>query len=196
MIDWPLAAGNVFMAAALTGLTFAPVYGAARSSRVNHRPLVIGGGLGFVASIVLLAFSWRWIPGGITSAASGHAALAVALVALAQIGLVARIVLGDELLAGMAGLLLSLALTIGPFALGPLAGDLSSHASRWILFVNPLVTVSSAAGIDFLHLDLIYRISPLAHRGVALPAWTAACGAYATFGLACYGVSRLRRGSA
>jgi hypothetical protein len=58
--------------------------------------------------------------------------------------------------------------------------------------LNPLVAASSAAGIDLLHLDTFYRTSPLAHRGVAIPAWTTSCVVYAVVGLAAYGASRIR----
>lgn len=194
-MDWPVAAGDIFLAAALTTLVIAPFAGVGYSRR-HQRSLAITSGIVLVATFCLLAVSWRRIPGGVAAAASAQAALLIAFVAMMQWGRVIGIAVGDPLLAGLAGLLLSVAITIGPFAMGPWMSDLPLNIVQGLLFMNPLVTVSTAAGIDFLHLDAIYRLSPLAHRGVALPAWTTACSGYAVLGLAGYGVSRLRPRSA
>lgn len=194
-MDWPVAAGDIFLAVALAALVVAPLIGVGRS-RTSQRSLMMAILVFLVATFSLLAISWRRIPGGVAAAASAQTALLIAVVALAQWGRVFRMAVGDDMSAGLAGLLVSLIVTIGPFTIGPWMRDLPVGAVEWLLLANPLVTVSTAAGIDFLHLDLIYRLSPLAHRGVALPAWTTACIGYAVFGLAGYGVSRLRPRSA
>lgn len=195
-MDWPVVAGDLFLVAALVGLLLAPLVGAAGGWRNLARPVSLVATLTLVGTFALLALAWRQIPGGMLAAASGHAALLVAAFSLAELGGVIRRATGEPLLAGLVGLLMSAVLTVGPFALGPLIGDLPLGAYNGLLFVNPLITVATATGIDFLHLDLIYRSSPLAHRGVALPAWTSACIGYAVLGLASYGVSHLRLRSA
>ncbi len=184
------------MVAALVGLLLAPVAGAAGGWSAIGRRVRVAMTLVFLSSAALLMISWRAIPGGIAAAASGHAAFLVSAACLVAWGRVGRPSVGSELTTGLTGLLAATALTIGPFALGPLMSDLPLGAYNWMLLANPLVTVSSAAGIDLLHLDLLYRLSPLAHRGVALPAWTTACSGYAVLGLAGYGVSHLRHRSA
>ena len=195
-MDWAVAAGDIFLVVAVAGLTLAPVAGAAGAWRHVGRPAIVCATTVFLVTLALLIVSWRQIPGGIVAAASAHAALLVAVAAMTQLGRIIRLASHDPLLAGLAGLLFSVALTIGPFVLGPLMSNVPLSAFTWMLFANPLVTVSTAAGIDLLHLDLIYRLSPLAHRGVALPAWTTACSGYAVLGLAAYGASHPRLRSA
>ena len=195
-MDWPVAAGDIFLATALTIVLLSPIAGAAggwqRVSRVPRGAVA----LGLVVTFGLLFISWRQLPGGRLAALSGHAALLVAAFALTELGRTTRALVRDPLAAGLIGWLIAMAVTLGPFALGPLMGDLPLGAYNWMLLANPLVTVATASGIDFLHLDLIYRSSPLAHRGVVLPAWTTASVVYAFLGGALFGVSRLRRRSA
>ena len=192
-MDWIVTAGDLFLAATLAALLLAPLVGAAGGWRTRHLAVVA---VVFLSSTVALALTWRHVPGGVLAAASGHAALLVSALSLVCLGGALRVAFREELSAGLAGLLFAGAITIGPFASGPLMNDLPLNASAWLLASNPLVTIAAAAGIDLLHLDLIYRLSPLAHRGVALPAWTTVCTGYAVLGLAGYGVSRLRLRSA
>lgn len=150
------------------------------------------GVLLLAGSLAFLALTWRHIPGGPLAAAAGHLALAVSFGALAACGRLSRRLFQDRLAAAMTALSAGAIIVAGIFAMAPLTENLSPATSRWLLFADPLVTVTSAAGIDLLHLDTIYRTSPLAHRGVELPAWTTACAVYALVGLAAYGASRLR----
>jgi hypothetical protein len=191
MIDWPIAASDSFMVVATTLLVAAPVVGLCDGWRRAPRPVPIAFGAVTLASFAFLAFSWRGIPGGIAAAALGHVALGISTAALAELGRMARICFSDRLAAAMASLAVGALLVTGVFAMAPLTENVSSSASRWLLTANPLVTVTSAAGIDLLHLDTIYRTSPLAHRGLALPAWPTACLIYAVVGLAVHGVSRI-----
>lgn len=179
------------MAIAVFALVAAPLVGNHGGWRKLPRAIAIGAALLFVISVSILMFSWRGIPGGIAAAAFGHAALAIAVLSLAELGRVIRASVADRLAGAMLALSTGALLVVGIFAVGPLAGALSTRASVFALAANPLVAVTSAAGIDLLHLDAIYRTSPLAHRGVALPAWTTACVVYAVVGLAAHGVSRI-----
>jgi hypothetical protein len=192
MMDWPVFASNVFLAIAITLLIASPVIGLCGGWRRAPAGILFAFGATTLASFALLAFSWRRITGGISAAALGHLALIVSICALAEVGRLTRLVFSDRLAAAMASLLASTIIVAGIFAMAPLTENISSAASRWLLFANPLVAVTSAAGIDLLHLDTIYRTSPLAHRGVVLPAWTTACAVYAVVGLAAYGASRIR----
>ena len=191
-MDWPVAGSNAFMGAALVSLMAAPIVGAAGGWRVLPLFARVTLAIGFAASLALLGFSWRAIPSGLTAALFGHLALIVSVAALVELGRAVRVLIADPLSAAMAGVSIGVLVVIGVFAVGPLTADLSSTQAAALLLLNPLVAVTSAAGIDLLHLDTIYRTSPLAHRGVALPAWTTACVVYATTGLAAHGVSRLR----
>jgi hypothetical protein len=191
-VDWPIAASNAFLWFAAIALMAAPIAGAAGGWRAMPRTITTTLAVAFLLSFALLAFGWRGIPGGIRAAVSGHAALLIAIAALTSIGRVARAMFADRLVAAMAGLGAGVLLVAGIFALAPLTRDVSAAHGRWLLLSNPLVAVTSAAGIDLLHLDTFYRTSPLAHRGVAVPAWTTACLVYAAVGFAASGVSRLR----
>lgn len=176
------------MAAAVVVLVAAPLVGTFGLSR---RAVIIMAALVF-GSFAFLAACWRHIPGGPLAALAGHGALLVSAAALAATGRLARGFFADRLAAAMCAVGVGVLVVIGVFAMAPLTANLSASASKWLLFVNPLVAVTTAAGIDLLHLDTIYRTSPLAHRGVALPAWTTACAVYAVVGLAAYGASRIR----
>jgi hypothetical protein len=191
-VDWPIVASNAFMTVAIVALIAAPIVGVSggwAALRLSIKLFLAGL---FLASFALLAFSWRGIAGGVVAAALGHLALVVSILALAEVGRLARTLFADRLAAAMAGLFTSAIVVIGIFAMAPLTENISAAQSQWLLFANPLVAVTSAAGIDLLHLDTIYRTSPLAHRGVVVPAWTTACAVYAVVGLAAYGASRIR----
>ncbi len=190
MIDWPVFAGDAFLIASLAALLSAPLAGVIAERPRSARVAYLTVALLAVFLALGLGVSWRGIAGGVRAAVSGALALAVSIALMIQLGRLARTAISDALSAALAGLMVAAAVTIGPFAAGPLLENLSPAQSRWLLTFNPLVTIASAAGIDLLHLDTIYRTSPLAHRGVALPAWTTACAVYAAVGLAANGVSR------
>jgi hypothetical protein len=190
-MELPIVAGDIFLSVSASALLAAPVYGTTLGARRPRALELIGFGAVLLVVGGGLAFAWRATAGGTRAAISGPAALAISIGALIQLGRVIRAALGDQLLAALVGLAAAVALTIGPFAAGSISGSLSLSQSTWLLAANPLVTTAAAAGIDLLHLDAIYRTSPLAHRGVALPAWTTVCAVYALLGLAAFGASRL-----
>lgn len=195
-MDWPVVAGDLFLATALAMLLVSPIAGAAGGWLHVSRSARGSAAVVLLVTFAVLVASWRQIPGGMFAAMTGYGALVVATFALTELGRVMRSAVRTPLAAGLIGWLVALAVTVGPFALGPLMRDLPLGAYHWLLMANPLVTVATASGIDLLHLDVIYRSSPLAHRGVALPAWTMASIGYAVFGCATFGASRLRHRSA
>jgi len=191
-VDWPVAGSNFFMTVAVCALVSAPLVGQQGGWRhLSRRSLTFAAAM-VVLSFVVLTYSWREIAGGFAATAFGHLALVISVASLAELGRLVRIVTVDRLAGALAALGLGVLLVVGVFAVGPLADGLSTTASVWLLAANPLVSIASAAGIDLLHLDTIYRTSPLAHRGVVLPAWSTACAVYAVAGIAAHGASRLR----
>ena len=190
MIDWPVAAGNLFVGTSLVALLVAPVSGAATPATGLSRRTLVATIVGLIALACVLGFGWRSVPGGPLAALTGPLALTVGVWALRQIGRLIGSAMTDDLGAALAGLAVAVSLTIGPFALGPGLDGLSAGQSARLLMANPLVTATNAAGIDLLHLDLVYQLSPLAHRGVALPSWMALSLSYALVGLAALGSSR------
>lgn len=191
-MDWAIVGSNVFMSIAAAALIAAPLVGHHGGWHRLPRTAIIVIAAVLVFSFGLLLYSWRDITGGVAAASFGHLALIVSVAAMAEIGRMVSAPFNDRLAGALAALGAGVILAIGVFAAGPLADGLSTRASVWLLTANPLVAITSAAGIDFLHLDTIYRTSPLAHRGVVLPAWTTACAVYAAAGIAAHGVSRLR----
>ena len=103
---------------------------------------------------------------------TGAIAVSAACLLLFALGRLCRRHVRDPLIAGLIGVGLGVAVTIGPFALGNLSRGWPSSWIRLMLAAHPLTTAASAAGIDLLHLDYIYRLSPLAHRGVLQPDWS------------------------
>ena len=191
-MDWAIAGSNVFMAIAATALIAAPLVGHHGGWRRLPRFAIAAIAAVLLFSFSLLVYSWRDLAGGVAAASFGHVALIVSVAAMAEIGRMVTTPFSDRLAGALAAFGDGVILVIGVFAEGPLADGLSKRASVWLLTANPLVAITSAAGIDFLHLDTIYRTSPLAHRGVVLPAWTTACAVYAVAGIAAHGASRLR----
>jgi len=191
-VDWPIVASNEFIWLSAVALITAPLAGVLGGWRALSKVAIAAIGVIALVSLVVLTASWRAIPGGTRAALSGYGVLIIAVAALVEVGRVVRTFFADRLTAAMAGFGAGVLLVAGIFALAPLTREVSSTHGRWLLLSNPLVAVTSAAGIDLMHIDTIYRTSPLAHRGVAVPAWTTACLVYAVVGLAAIGASRIR----
>ena len=188
MADWAVLVANGFLASSLATLIAAPI---AACSPLSSRTAAAALGAVTIAWVAVLSFAWRKT--GVASAAvAGPVACLIGSVFLWHVGRVLRALIGDTLSAAMAGASIGALLTLGAFAAGPLTSDWPAALINVALISNPLITTASAAQIDFLHIDTIYRTSPLAHRGLALPAWTTACVVYAVVGLAAYGASRIR----
>lgn len=190
MADWPVLASDGFLALAIIVLIGSALVGAAHGRLPRWGSAAVA--VAFFVSFLFLAVAWRAIAGGVAAAASAHAALAVSLFVLHRIGRLCRVAALAPLEAALLGLVIGTTLVTGIFVVGPLLENLAPATIRWLLGANPVVTIAAAASIDLLHLDVIYRTSPLAHRGVAPPSWAMACIAYLLVGLAAHGASRLR----
>ena len=68
----------------------------------------------------------------------------------------------------------------GIFAAGPLAANLPTPVVNAALMASPIVSAASAADVDLLRTDLLYRISPLAHGRFDYPSWFAPLAVYGT----------------
>jgi len=69
---------------------------------------------------------------------------------------------------------------LGVFAAGPLATDLPTGVVNAALLASPIVSAASAADIDLLRTDVLYRISPLAHGRFDYPSWYSPLVLYGT----------------
>jgi hypothetical protein len=102
---------------------------------------------------------------------TSHATLAVIGLALAAFGAWLGSACHDPLDAAALGVSTALVAALGLFAAGPLVTDLPAAIVNAALSANPIVAAASAADVDLLRIDLLYRISPLAHRSFEYPAW-------------------------
>jgi hypothetical protein len=100
-----------------------------------------------------------------------HATLVVTGLALAALGGWLGSTFRDPLDAAALSTGVALVAALGLFALGPLGSDLSTGIVNAALSASPIVSVAWAADVDLLRIDLLYRISPLAHRQFTYPVW-------------------------
>jgi hypothetical protein len=96
--------------------------------------------------------------------------------ALGTIGAMCALYFFDPLDAAGCALGLALVVTTGAIAIGPLALDLPTAVVDAALVASPLVAVASAADIDILRGDVMYRLSPIAHARFDYPSWETAFG--------------------
>ena len=125
-----------------------------------------------------------------------HATLWVIGVALAALGGWVGSVCRDSLDAAALSVGASLVAALGVFAAGPLAADLPTRVVNAALMVSPIVSTASAADVDLLRTDVLYRISPLAHGRFDYPSWYSPLALYGTLLLISFaGTARaLRKG--
>lgn len=109
---------------------------------------------------------------------TAHVTLGLIGLALAALGVWLGSVCRDPLDAAALGVGGALVAALGLFAAGPLASNLPTTILNAALSANPIVATASAADIDLLRFDLLYRISPLAHGSFEYPSWYAPLALY------------------
>lgn len=117
-------------------------------------------------------------------AATSHAVLASATVALAALGALLGTLFRDPLDASAAAVTVALAAAYGVLVAGAPVGELSPQLLKAALLASPVMTVATAARVDLVRSDIWYQISPLAHVQLEYPAWTTVCGSYLLAGCA------------
>lgn len=120
-----------------------------------------------------------WSRAGATALAS-HTTVGVVGLALAALGGWFGTVCRDALDAAALSVGVALLAAFGILAAGPLAADLPTPLLNAALIASPIVSAASAADVDLLRTDLLYRISPLAHGRFDYPAWFAPVALYGT----------------
>ncbi|HUK37131.1 MAG TPA: hypothetical protein VLV86_24615 [Vicinamibacterales bacterium] len=108
-----------------------------------------------------------------------HVTLSIATLAATALGAAAAASMDHPLDAAGCALLLSLLAGVGVLVSGPLVADAPAGLVNAALAASPIVATASAANIDVLRGDLLYRFSPIAHRAFDYPSWTTACLIYA-----------------
>ena len=119
------------------------------------------------------------------SAAGGRVLVSYATVgtvgfALAALGAWFGSIWSDPLDAAALSVGSALVAAFGIFAAGPLAANLPTAVVNAALMASPIVSAASAADVDLLRTDLLYRISPLAHGRFDYPSWFAPLAVYGT----------------
>ena len=151
----------------------APICGVALATR-RFRGALLAVVLFALALLISAGWTmalWNWSSAAARSVLVSHATLAVIGLALAALGGWFGSTLRDPLDAAGFSSSTALVAALGLFAAGPLAADLPTGIVNAALAVNPIVASASAADVDLLRTDLLYRISPLAHRRFEYPTW-------------------------
>jgi hypothetical protein len=166
---------DVLTAEAIFVVIVAPLLGVA--AVVSWR-LVAGIAIGIAISILA-----HWAAAGaeigtLFRVLAVHATLGAATIALVAVGALCRRVFADVLDAAACGVTAAVVAGFGVFIIGPAAIDLPAPLLNLALIASPLVAVASAANVDIFRGELLYQLSPIAHRQFEYPAWYSAAGLY------------------
>ncbi len=137
--------------------------------------------LGAAAGSVLLQ------PGApLAGVVAPYVTLWAAATALSAVGAAAGRLMRHPLDAAMCALVLSLAAGMGVLVAGPLVDGAPESVINGALLASPVVATASAADIDLLRGEPLYRFSPIAHSQFAYPDWPIACVIYAAVAALCF----------
>ncbi len=113
-----------------------------------------------------------------------HAILSMAALAFAATGALCARMFREPLDAAACATATALFATFALFTGGPAIDSVPRWLLDAALVVNPIVAMEASANIDIFRTDLVYQLSPLAHRQIDYPAFSTALGAYALIALA------------
>jgi hypothetical protein len=140
----------------------------------------------FAATSAVLALAVMGTTAGLPLLIISRATLWAATLALAALGAVCASSFSDPLDAAGCALALAFVVAAGVLVVGPAAAGAPTSVINAALLASPIVAIASAADIDILRGDVLYRLSPLAHIRFDYPAWQTAVGIYVTVGFACF----------
>lgn len=154
----------------------APIVGVAATSRRQRlaaAAALLCGAAAWVVSAAALDF------GAPVANLQAQVTLAAAALALGSAGAFCASLFRHPLDAAACGVAAALVAGFAAIAAGPLAGDLPLPVLNLALTASPVVAAASAASIDMFRGELLYHLSPIAHRSFDYPAWHASAGLYA-----------------
>jgi hypothetical protein len=129
------------------------------------------------ATSAVIAFAMR-APIDANTVLRSHVILWAAALALATLGAMCAAIFGEPLDAAACAIGAALFAATALFVGGPALDNIP----RWLLdaslVANPIVATAASANIDLFRMDLLYQLSPLAHRHVEYPAATTTFAAY------------------
>lgn len=111
--------------------------------------------------------------------------LACASTAMVAAGTCAAATLRDPLDAGAVVSLASLVAAFACLGAGPAIDLLPRSLLGFALAVSPFTAAASAAGLDIMHDEWIYRLSPLAHEQLPFVDWRLSAAAYVFAAVLC-----------
>lgn len=129
------------------------------------------------ATSALIAFTIR-APIDANTLLLSHVMLWAAALALATLGAVCAPMFEEPLDAAACAIGVALAATTPVFVGGPALDSIPRWLVNASLVANPIVATAASANIDLFRMDLLYRLSPLAHGHVEYPAATTTLAAY------------------
>ena len=171
----------------------APLAGVAVTSR---RRLVHAAAIFCATSAALTVARLGVSAEAVRFAATSHAVLASATLALAALGALLASVFRNPLDAGAVALGVALTAAYGVLVAGAAVGELSTTWLTTALLASPIMTVATAAQVDLVRTDIWYQVSPLAHIRLEYPALGAVCGAYLLAGGAGFAAAAMRANGA
>jgi hypothetical protein len=107
-----------------------------------------------------------------------HAILGAAALAFAALGAACGATFREPLDAGASAIGIALLAAFALFGGGPALDSIPRWLLHAALVVNPIVATAASANIDLFRMDLLYQLSPLAHRHVEYPAFGLALTVY------------------
>lgn len=148
--------------------------------------------------VVLL---WLGLLGGLIAVAgralspAGTAQVVIlsAALAAAACGACFRSSFADVLDAAGCSVVVALTAMFGVLLAGPVAAELPQRLLDTALLTNPIVATASALDLDILRTEILYRVSPIAHRSFAYPTWSAASIAFSAVAAAALAAAALLR---
>ena len=120
------------------------------------------------ATSVVIAFAIR-SPIDASTLLLSHVILWAAALALAALGAVCAAIFGEPLDAAACAIGVALVASTSVFVGGPVLDSIPRWLVNASLIGNPIVATAASANIDLFRMDLLYQVSPLAHRHVEYP---------------------------
>jgi hypothetical protein len=141
----------------------------------------------FATTSSVITFAWRQGQADATAfVLQSHLTLLAVVLALAAWGALCAAWCENLLDAAAFSLVTAIVAACGMLVAGATVGELPQGMIALGLYANPFVVITSAAQIDVVRMDLLYRISPLAHMRFEYPAWESACGWYLVVACVCF----------
>lgn len=171
-----IVASDAVLIEALLLVVVAPIAGVAIASRAgNARAAMasLGTVVAFAIASSLAIGAAAWQLGALDAAVllRSHATLAASALALGALGVFCASMFRDVLDAAAVALIVAVVAALGLLVAGPAVANVPEPAIDTGLVASPVVAIAASAGIDIIRGEVLYRLSPIAHRRFEYPAW-------------------------